>query len=219
MTKKEFIFNELKKAIISGKYKAGSILISENDICSKYSVSREPVRRALKQLKEKGFVSSKQGKGYFVNPPELYINSTISSLSIESKGEKKVIVLKFEKIKNSFKYFESKYLYFYERIVQSQENVVFERGYLPSEVFLDFSIEDCQTSIMSYFKEKGVVLSHDLKVFTSELIDGEHPIQKYLKEPITHSIQTVHHVYSHNELVQISSQIKKDSKVSIIVYN
>ena len=55
-TKKDYIYGEIKNLILNGEFKEGELLISENEICKRYNVSREPVRRALKRLKEKGYI-------------------------------------------------------------------------------------------------------------------------------------------------------------------
>lgn len=221
MTKKDYVYEEIKKLILNGEFKEGELLISENEICKKYNVSREPVRRALKKLKEKGYVNSKQGKGYYINPKDFYLNTTIASLSVESKKIHSVIVLEFKTILNDKKeYFNSKYLYVYKRIVKTDNNVTYEEGYLPYDFFEGFSIKDCEGSILNYFRDqKNLTLTHDRKELKSILIDNDHIVNRYMPEKITHSIETTHHLYSNNLLIQISKQIKYNSNVTIVSTN
>ena len=44
------IQEDIKKQIFSGKLRPGDLLDSESKLCEKYGVSRETVRKALKQL-------------------------------------------------------------------------------------------------------------------------------------------------------------------------
>ena len=57
------IYLELKEQIENKKYKANSILPSENELARKYNVSRETIRKALLLLLENGYIHKIQGKG------------------------------------------------------------------------------------------------------------------------------------------------------------
>lgn len=52
--------------IVSGKYKIGDGLRSENDLSKAFGVSRTVTREAISRLKAEGLVESRQGAGYFV---------------------------------------------------------------------------------------------------------------------------------------------------------
>ncbi|MCD8224119.1 MAG: GntR family transcriptional regulator [Clostridiales bacterium] len=51
----DYVFEELKREILSLELKPGQV-ISENEICARFDVSRTPVREALGRLQEHGFV-------------------------------------------------------------------------------------------------------------------------------------------------------------------
>ena len=53
----ELVFETLKQEILDLKLEPGR-LISENDICERFGVSRTPVRDALRLLQEQGFVET-----------------------------------------------------------------------------------------------------------------------------------------------------------------
>ena len=53
----ELVFETLKQEILDLELKPGQI-ISENEICEKFGVSRTPVREAVRRLQEQGFVNS-----------------------------------------------------------------------------------------------------------------------------------------------------------------
>lgn len=65
----EVIYNRLRSQIFSGKFRPGDILPSENQLCSEFSVSRETVRKSLKQLEQEGLIFSRPKIGYFVSTP------------------------------------------------------------------------------------------------------------------------------------------------------
>ncbi len=60
------VFSELHRAIVSGAYKPGEKLPSENQLCRLLGVSRVSVRAALARLGSLGLVESRQGEGTFV---------------------------------------------------------------------------------------------------------------------------------------------------------
>lgn len=53
----DLVFQTLKREILDLELKPGQS-ISENEICSRFEVSRTPVREALRRLQEQGFVNS-----------------------------------------------------------------------------------------------------------------------------------------------------------------
>ena len=61
----DYIFDMLKQEILSLELKPGQA-ISENEICSRFDVSRTPVRDALRRLQEQGFVNTIPYSGTYV---------------------------------------------------------------------------------------------------------------------------------------------------------
>ncbi len=60
------IFNQIRDAILDGRFKVGDKLPSEKELCQMFNVSRVPVREALCALELNGLVESNQGQGVFV---------------------------------------------------------------------------------------------------------------------------------------------------------
>ena len=58
---------KLRQEIHSGKFKQGSKMPTELEMCSIYQVSRNTVRGALEQLEKDGLLTRTQGKGTFVS--------------------------------------------------------------------------------------------------------------------------------------------------------
>jgi len=55
------IFQQIKDAIISGRYKAGDKLPSENELSQIFNVSRTTIREAIRSLSTSGLIYIKQG--------------------------------------------------------------------------------------------------------------------------------------------------------------
>ncbi|HVY79351.1 MAG TPA: GntR family transcriptional regulator [Steroidobacteraceae bacterium] len=64
-TLKSHIFNGLREAIVSGRYRPGERL-NESKIAREFGISRIPVREALMQLQEHGLVMNLERRGMFV---------------------------------------------------------------------------------------------------------------------------------------------------------
>lgn len=65
------VHGEIKAAITSGRYLPGDKLPSEVELSKRYSVSRVTIRRAIDELSSEGYLTSRQGKGTFVNQHKL----------------------------------------------------------------------------------------------------------------------------------------------------
>ncbi len=63
--REEMVYQVLKKEILDLELKPGQ-LIKENEICERFSVSRTPVRDALRMLQEQGFVITVPYRGIYV---------------------------------------------------------------------------------------------------------------------------------------------------------
>lgn len=64
------VVQSLRGDILRGAYRVGSQLPTEEELTARFSVSRHTVREALRQLRADGLVSSRQGSGTTVMPPQ-----------------------------------------------------------------------------------------------------------------------------------------------------
>ncbi len=60
------VLRSLTEAIAEKRYPVGSRLPPESSLCRQYRVSRHTIREALRHLRDKGMISSRQGSGYTV---------------------------------------------------------------------------------------------------------------------------------------------------------
>jgi GntR family transcriptional regulator len=65
----ELVADALRRAIANSTYKPGDQLPSENQLAAQHGASRQTVRRALRELRLRGLITSHQGKGAFVRVP------------------------------------------------------------------------------------------------------------------------------------------------------
>lgn len=65
------LVNILRRQIAAGMFRPGDRLPSEAQLCGRYQVSPMTVRRAINILVDQGVVSTAQGRGTFIKPPEL----------------------------------------------------------------------------------------------------------------------------------------------------
>jgi DNA-binding GntR family transcriptional regulator len=70
ISKKEFIYREVKEQILSLKARPDTVL-KEEDVALAYGVSRTPVHEALQQLKQEGFLDQVKKVGYLIKPLSL----------------------------------------------------------------------------------------------------------------------------------------------------
>src|ERR1700683_688757 len=60
------VIAELQRRIDSGEYPPGSLIPSENQLSAEFAIARPTVVRALRVLRQEGWIDTQQGKGSFV---------------------------------------------------------------------------------------------------------------------------------------------------------
>ena len=70
----EEIILDLRRRIVSGEFSPGNALPRRHELLASYQASNETVQRAVNQLAQEGFISSRGSKGMFLsdNPPNLF---------------------------------------------------------------------------------------------------------------------------------------------------
>ncbi|MCD7962961.1 MAG: GntR family transcriptional regulator [Rikenellaceae bacterium] len=62
----KLVYETLRKDIAGGRYRAGDILPSENELCEEFNTTRPTVRKAVQALVDEGMVMKHHGKGSIV---------------------------------------------------------------------------------------------------------------------------------------------------------
>ncbi|MED4839209.1 GntR family transcriptional regulator [Weizmannia sp. CD-2023] len=60
------LMNSIKEKIMNGEYKVGDKIMSEREMAELYGINRLTVRKAIKCLRQEGYLKAIQGKGTFV---------------------------------------------------------------------------------------------------------------------------------------------------------
>ena len=72
----------MKQQIYHHRFKAGEKLISENQLCEKFSISRQTARQAIAVLEKEGLVLKKQGSGTYVNPDFIRLKADSKTIGL-----------------------------------------------------------------------------------------------------------------------------------------
>ena len=101
------LLQDIKEKIVSGGYKPGDKLPSENQFSAKYNISRQTVRKAFAILEQEGYIYAEHGRGTFV-----------SEKVLKEKESKNIAVI-------------TTYLsdYIFPRVIQGIEKVLTANGY------------------------------------------------------------------------------------------
>jgi DNA-binding transcriptional regulator YhcF (GntR family) len=59
----ESVLTELRRRILAQEYPEGGVLPSQRELATSFGVSRDTVQRALRELREEGWITSRQGSG------------------------------------------------------------------------------------------------------------------------------------------------------------
>lgn len=153
------IYQDLKREIQEGKYKAGSLLPSENDLCKTYQTTRVTVRHALDKLVQEELIYKEKGKGSF-------IKAQIRSLGLLSFKGFSEVVGKAYSIKTqilqppSIQSFPPDFLYELSQKEKESKCVFLER--------------------LRFVDEEPVMLE---KTYLPNIISGK-PLENIIKEPL-----------------------------------
>lgn len=74
------VYNDLKDAILNGKYLRGSFLPTETGLTEKYEVSRTTIRKAVSLLQSEGLVHVQQGRGTEVTSGKLQVKPACTQI-------------------------------------------------------------------------------------------------------------------------------------------
>ncbi|HOH18003.1 MAG TPA: GNAT family N-acetyltransferase, partial [Bacilli bacterium] len=160
------IENDLRHDILEGKYKHGDIIPSEVELAAYYKVTRMTVRQAINNLLTDGLVYRHKGRGTFVTYNKQNIDfddNPLFSFANEqnSKGDFQIRVLVFEKraadellaLRLQLKIGDL--LYYVERMVTlDNKPMLFERMYLPANMYEDLQASIFKGSFKQYAKEQ-----------------------------------------------------------------
>jgi DNA-binding transcriptional regulator YhcF (GntR family) len=95
VTKYEQLANEIIRHIKAGRLQLGDKVPSINEICNNYDISRDTVIIAYNELKSRGIISPKQGKGFYVASTTIKSKLKIFLLFDVMNGYKEILYRSF----------------------------------------------------------------------------------------------------------------------------
>ena len=143
----ELVFETLKREILDLELKPGQ-MISENEICERFGVSRTPVREAVRRLQEQGFVISVPYSGTQVTLLNL---SNIKQMIYMRVAVETMVMRDFVDIATPLWMEEVRYM------IRKQQALIQEKGFEPEgdlEAYLGRLDGDTQTIIRLRFFEE-----------------------------------------------------------------
>lgn len=196
------IAQQLITMIEAGEYRPWGVLEGELYLTRLFSASRVTIRKALVLLKDKGYIHSRQGSGYYVNPPEFYKEQHLTTLSDRyAHVNLSSTVLEFDtvdptdELKVQFRLFDGQQLYHYRRIrLVDDVPVALEETWMPIHLFQNFCEADLYGSVMKYIEDHHYMISHDFKKIQAVQLHGE-TARHLRKEEHSLSLQIIHKVY------------------------
>lgn len=78
------VYNQMKNQILTGNWKPGEKILSENQLMKRFGVSRGTVRQAIQKLAGEGLIETRHGEGSFVQTSGLdhYFQTSIPLFTI-----------------------------------------------------------------------------------------------------------------------------------------
>ena len=160
----QIIETDLRKAILDGKLKQGDLVPSETELAAKYKVSRMTVRQAINNLLIDGYIYRHKGRGTFVtfNKMEMEKNSHyLNSEFHDIEGPIETSVMSFDVIEADeiiavrLQLKVGDPVYYVERLKRNQNIVlVYERLYLPCNMYPDLTEENFPKSFYNFVEEE-----------------------------------------------------------------
>ena len=144
------VYDIILKSILSGEYKPGSRLPSENELADLYKVSRPTIRTAFSRLGELGYVIKKRGVGTFVSNTPSIANPLYQSIDVMDRistqgyepGFKQLgaeIITADEELTQKLDVaVDSKIVHIQKLFTADGEPIIFFENFIPAWVYQDY---------------------------------------------------------------------------------
>ena len=174
----EQVFQQMKEMLISGEWRAGEKIPSENELAELFGVSRITVRQALQKLSALGLLDTRVGEGTFVREADLSacLNGLLPTAYLGAWDNKQVIEYRLI-IETGSAYLaaqrakETDILKLEELLAQMEEAAEKKDNHLFAEKDLEFHREVAVISQNSLLIKTNVILKEILEYAMLEVID------------------------------------------------
>lgn len=168
------VFEQIKHNIISGEWKPGEKIPSENELGNLFGVSRVSIRAALQKLCVLGLLTTRQGEGTFVSElsPDMHMNSLIPVLALDKTQLFEVLefrkIIEVESVKLAAQRARDEDIKELEEIVRTMKESTYDSKRFAEEDshFHETLVKSAKNSILSKVNTiiRDILLSHQMKI-------------------------------------------------------
>lgn len=214
------VADDIKKNILSGDYEVGTLIPTENELETKYEVSKITVRKAVEQLVSEGYLIKKSGIGTRVISNNLFnklskarsYSSIVNEQGNLSKKILEVELLNAEEtpLKESFK--NQSILYIKRLYSLNNQPFIVVNHYLPTLSAPD-KIEELENqSLYTFLKNSGREISNFKDAFSAVNLNSEN--QKLLNKTESLALKRVRRGYDNKgNLIEYTISIYDSNKM------
>ncbi len=169
MVKYKQVANTIRQEILSEKFDSNSALPIEKELCEKYQVSKDTMKKALSILVSEGLIYRQSGKGTFIhenikNNHQQYIDNSLSGYSGQRTNKSNQVkttvnylevIRAPEKAVKSLRLNRDSFVFHFERVrMLNGDNEVIEESYVPIEQMPNLDEHILSGSLFSYIEDK-----------------------------------------------------------------
>lgn len=214
------VADDIKKNILSGDYEVGTLIPTENELETKYEVSKITVRKAVEQLVSEGYLVKKSGIGTRVISNNLFnklskarsYSSIVNEQGNLSKKILEVELLNAEEtpLKENFK--NQSILYIKRLYSLNNQPFIVVNHYLPTLSAPD-KIEELENqSLYTFLKNSGREISNFKDAFSAVNLNSEN--QKLLNKTESLALKRVRRGYDNKgNLIEYTISIYDSNKM------
>lgn len=168
MVKYKQVANKIRQEILNETYRSNQALPIEKDLCEKYQVSKDTMKKALSILVSEGLIYRQSGKGTFIhenikNNHQQFLDNSLSGYSGQRKNDDNKVatsVSYLEVIKapnkaiSSLRIQPDTFVFHFERIrMLNDNNEVIEESYIPIELIPNLTPKVLEGSLFEYIED------------------------------------------------------------------
>ena len=170
-TKKQEIENYIYNLISSGQLKENDRLLTEEELCEMFEVSRMTAHNAMSDLVARGLITRTAGKGSFVAGKsvlkgfERKQSFTEDMISVGMKAGSKLLTFKqtvaaeYPIAIKALELSDDDEIYYFERLRTGDDQpIALQYTYIPVRIIPDFDVSALSGSLDLYLQEKGITL-------------------------------------------------------------
>ncbi|AAT75673.1 transcription regulator [Mesoplasma florum L1] len=152
-----YIYSYIENKILSNEFSADQKMLSENQICIKFNVSRTLARDVYKELVVDGYLYSIHGKGYFVNDKKYWMkNIGLDKKYPHSEYKNEILDFKIELpnwFVENYKLNKNDYNCFTKARYLNNKQRHLSYVFLNNKLILNMDLKEIKKSVVNYLKK------------------------------------------------------------------